>query len=32
MSYITIDVVIHKIIKLGPGTELAKIDVKGVFC
>ena len=32
MSYFTIDDAICKITELGPGTELAKIDVKGAFC
>ena len=32
MSYITIDDVVRKIVQLGPGTELAKIDVKVAFC
>ena len=31
MFYITIDNAVHKIIEFGPGTELAKIDVKDAF-
>ena len=31
LSYITIDDATWKVIELGPGTELAKIDVKGAF-
>ena len=31
MYYITVDDAIRKILELGPGTELAKIDVKGVL-
>ena len=31
MYYITVDDAIRKILELGPGTELAKIDVKGAF-
>ena len=32
LTYITIDDAVRKIVQLGPGTELAKIDVKGAFC
>ena len=31
LSYVTIDDAVRKIIEMGPGTELAKIDVKGAF-
>ena len=31
MYYITVDDAICKILELGPGTELTKIDVKGAF-
>lgn len=32
LSCILIDDVVRRIIEIGPGTELAKIDVKGAFC